>query len=142
MLGKGEAVDELPKYQEVLARRIPPGTEEPDDPYDVRKGRITNPTVHIGLNQMQRVLNGLIGRYGKPEQIALELARELKLNEEQKADVNREIAKILTLPDMKERLVTLGCDAVASTPEEFDQMVKDSAQIWGEVIRASDIKLD
>jgi CRISPR-associated endonuclease Csn1 len=43
LLGKGDAVDELPKYQEVLGRRIPPGTDEPGDPYNVRKGRITNP---------------------------------------------------------------------------------------------------
>jgi len=93
LFGKADAVDELPKYQEVLGRRIPPGTGEPDDPYDVQKGRITNPTVHIGLNQLQRVLNRLIVRYGKPEQIAIELARELKLSEDEKAEVNRRIAK-------------------------------------------------
>lgn len=84
---------ELPPYQEVLGRRIPPGTGEPDDPYDVQKGRLTNPTVHIGLNQLKRLVNALVRRHGKPEQISLELARELKLNEEQKADINREIAR-------------------------------------------------
>lgn len=93
LFGKGDAVDELPKYQEVIARRIPPGSENPDDPYDVRKGRITNPTIHIGLNQLQRVVNGLVARYGKPEQIAIELARELKLSEEEKVEANRRIAK-------------------------------------------------
>lgn len=86
-------LDLLPPYQEVLGRRIPPGTDNPVDPYDVRKGRITNPTVHIGLNQLRRVINALIRRYGKPEQIAVELARELKLSEEQKAEKNREIAR-------------------------------------------------
>jgi len=25
--------DELPKYQEILERHVPPGTGEPDDPY-------------------------------------------------------------------------------------------------------------
>src|SRR5690606_41887576 len=84
---------ELPKYQEVLGRRIPPGSEEPDDPYDVRKGRITNPTVHIGLNQLRRVLNALVRRHGKPDQIAIELARDLKVNEEQKGDKTAEIAR-------------------------------------------------
>ena len=93
LLGRGDAVTELPKYQEVLARRIPPGSEEPSDPYDVRKGRITNPTIHIGLNQLQKVANALIGKYGRPEQIALELARELKLSEAEKAEVNGKIAK-------------------------------------------------
>jgi CRISPR-associated endonuclease Csn1 len=93
LLRRGGGVELLPKYQEVIARRIPPGTESADDPYDVRKGRITNPTVHIGLNQLRRVLNALIKRYGKPEQIAIELARDLKLNEEQKREKNTEIAR-------------------------------------------------
>ncbi|HEY4201337.1 MAG TPA: type II CRISPR RNA-guided endonuclease Cas9 [Devosiaceae bacterium] len=93
LLTRGDGHDQLPKYQEVIARRIPPGTEAPEDPYDIRKGRITNPTVHIGLNQLRRVLNALIARYGKPEQIAIELARELKLNEEQKREKNIEIAR-------------------------------------------------
>ena len=55
--------------------------------------------------------------------------------------LNREIAKILTLPDMKERLVTLGCDAVASTPEEFAQRIKTEIETWGKVIRAANIKV-
>ncbi|WP_375451818.1 type II CRISPR RNA-guided endonuclease Cas9 [uncultured Devosia sp.] len=99
----------LPKYQEVLARRIPPGSEEPDDPYDVRKGRISNPTVHIGLNQLQKVLNGLIRRYGRPQEIAIELARELKLSEEQKAEKNRDIARNTRDAQMRsEQLRNLG----------------------------------
>ncbi len=86
-----EGLDELPKYQEVLQRRIPPGTSDPDDPYDMAMGRITNPTVHIALNQLRRVVNALIRRYGKSDQIALELARELKLNDRQKDEANRRI---------------------------------------------------
>lgn len=81
----------LPPYQEIVARRIPPGTDNPSDPYDVRKGRLTNPTIHIGLNQLRRVVNALVRRYGKPEQIAVELARELKLSEDEKDEVQRTI---------------------------------------------------
>ena len=80
----GDAVDLLPRYQEILERRIPPGTNDPDDDYDIRKGRITNPTVHIALNQLRAVTNRLIARYGKPERIHIELARELNQSEEQK----------------------------------------------------------
>jgi len=109
MLGRGDEVDELPRYQEILARRIPPGTDEPSDPYDVRKGRITNPTVHTGLNQLRRVVNALMKRYGKPEQIAVELARELKLNDEQKQEINREIAKNTRAAERRsEKLQELG----------------------------------
>jgi CRISPR-associated endonuclease Csn1 len=88
-----KGLDELLPYQEIVGRRIAPGTDNPDDPYDVRKGRITNPTIHIGLNQLRRVVNALVRRYGKPEQIAVELARELKLSEAEKQEVQRTIGK-------------------------------------------------
>ncbi|MFN4010743.1 MAG: type II CRISPR RNA-guided endonuclease Cas9 [Pannonibacter sp.] len=91
--GRDEGEDELPPYQEILQHRIPPGTNNPDDPYDIEKGRFTNPTVHIALNQLRHVMNALIGRYGKPAKIAVELARDLKLSERQKEEVNRTIAR-------------------------------------------------
>lgn len=84
----GELLDELPYYGTVLERHIMPGTGNPDDPEEMRVGRLTNPTVHIGLNQLRRVVNRLIKRYGPPEQIAIELARELKLNDERKREIN------------------------------------------------------
>jgi CRISPR-associated endonuclease Csn1 len=73
-----------------------PGTGEPDDEDDPdrndieRIGRLTNPTVHIGLNQLRWVVNRLIKCYGPPEQIAIELARELKLTDDEKKRRNRE----------------------------------------------------
>lgn len=89
----GVILERLPYYAEVLQRHVPPGTNEPSEPDDaIRLGRLTNPTVHIGLNQLRRVINALIDKYGHPHQIVVELARDLKLNEEQKKQVNREIA--------------------------------------------------
>ena len=38
---------------------------------------MTNPTVHIALNQIRLVVNELIGRYGRPHSIAIELGRDL-----------------------------------------------------------------
>src|SRR4029077_7543550 len=55
--------------------------------------------------------------------------------------LQREIAKALALPDMKERLVALGCDAVASTPEEFGARIRTEIDFWGNVIRAANIKM-
>lgn len=83
----------LPPYQEVLGRHIPPGTGNPDDVYDVFKGRVTNPTVHIALNQLRRVVNALIARHGRPDRIAIELGRDLKLNDKQKDEINRTISR-------------------------------------------------
>jgi CRISPR-associated endonuclease Csn1 len=87
----GEILDELPYYGEILSREIPPGTQNRDDPEEIRWGKITNPTVHIGLNQLRKLVNELIKIYGRPENIVVELARELKLNEKQKADLNRNL---------------------------------------------------
>ncbi|MGJ5242797.1 type II CRISPR RNA-guided endonuclease Cas9, partial [Bradyrhizobium oligotrophicum] len=84
----GEVLDELPYYGVALERHIMPGTGDESDPEEMRIGRLTNPTVHIGLNQLRRVVNRLIKRYGRPEQIAIELARELKLDDERKREIN------------------------------------------------------
>lgn len=89
----GAGVDTLPKYQEILERRIPPGTNDPDDAYDIRKGRITNPTVHIALNQLRAVANRLIARHGRPERIHIELARELNQSEDQKREATSRNAR-------------------------------------------------
>jgi tripartite-type tricarboxylate transporter receptor subunit TctC len=47
-----------------------------------------------------------------------------------------EIAAIIALPDIKERLTTIGFDPVGSTPEEFAARIHDEIELWGNVIRA------
>jgi CRISPR-associated endonuclease Csn1 len=81
---------QLPYYGVALERHIMPGTGNPSDPEEMRVGRLTNPTVHIGLNQLRRIVNTLIRAYGLPDEIAIELARELKLTDEDKKRINRE----------------------------------------------------
>ena len=88
-----KGADRLPPYQEVLARHIPPGTGDPTDPYDDYMGRITNPTVHIALNQLRHVVNALVRKYGKPDRIAIEVGRELKMNDRERDEVNRRIGR-------------------------------------------------
>jgi CRISPR-associated endonuclease Csn1 len=89
----GECLDRLPYYGELLARDIPPGTQLASDPPEKRWGRITNPTVHIGLRQLEKLVNAIIAVHGRPDQIVVELARELKLNEKDKEEHNRRIRK-------------------------------------------------
>ena len=79
----------LPYYGEVLDRHIVPGTGDPDDFHEDRIGRLTNPTVHIGLNQLRRLINRLIEQHGKPAEITVELARELKQNKKQREEAKR-----------------------------------------------------
>lgn len=87
----GECHDELPYYGEILVREIAPGKEDYGDALERQWGKITNPTVHIGLNQLRKLVNAIITKYGRPNDIFVELARELKLNEKQKKDYNKQI---------------------------------------------------
>lgn len=58
--------------------------------YDERiYGKIANPTVHIGLNQLRIVVNEIINAYGKPENIHIEFARELKLSRDKKNEISK-----------------------------------------------------
>lgn len=85
----GEILEELPYYAHILERHVAFGTGNPEDSEETRYGKVANPTVHIGLNQLRRILNSLIREYGKPSQITVELARELKQNKKQKDRTNK-----------------------------------------------------
>jgi tripartite-type tricarboxylate transporter receptor subunit TctC len=54
--------------------------------------------------------------------------------------LHREIVRIATAPEMKERLAALGYDVVASTPEEFATRIKVEIETYGKIIRAAKIK--
>jgi tripartite-type tricarboxylate transporter receptor subunit TctC len=55
--------------------------------------------------------------------------------------LNREIVRIMTLPDTKEHLAGLGLDPVGSTPEEFAEVIKVGVEKWGRVIRLANIRV-
>ena len=89
----GELLPELPYYGEYLQRHVGFGTGVPEDPPEKRFGKVTNPTVHIALNQTRVVVNSLIHRYGRPAEIIIEVARDLKLSRERKREIEAEQAK-------------------------------------------------
>lgn len=84
--------DELPYYGAILEGSTMGIKAEPKNDEE-RYGKISNPTVHIALNQTRTVVNALIRQYGKPAQIALELSRELKASREAKAAMQRKITE-------------------------------------------------
>ena len=89
-----EAHDRLPYYGVVLERDAigaDPNKDPEIDGEPARYGRFPNPTVHIGLNQLRRVVNRLIDVYGKPEDIVVELARDLKWNRERKQHYQQQL---------------------------------------------------
>ncbi|GAB1481022.1 hypothetical protein MASR2M74_36050 [Paracoccaceae bacterium] len=89
----GEVFSVLPYYGEILTREIAPGKAEYGDPLERQFGKVTNPTVHIGLRQLQKLVNAVIARHGKPDRIVIELARELKLNDREKEEHQRRIRR-------------------------------------------------
>lgn len=90
-LSDGEWFSRLPPYNQVseLQRHIGFGTGNPEDPPDLRYGRFANPTVHIALNQLRRVVNALIDLHGAPDEIVIEVARELKQSQKQKDEAKK-----------------------------------------------------
>jgi tripartite-type tricarboxylate transporter receptor subunit TctC len=56
--------------------------------------------------------------------------------------LNREIVSSIALPDMKERLATLGYSPVGNAPEECAAQFRADMAQWGKVIRAAGIKAE
>ena len=86
-------LDRLPRYNELpaLQRMIGTGTGNPEDPPDIRFGRISNPTVHIALGQFRRVMNALIDRFGKPAQVVIEATRDMAKSARELNEIERTI---------------------------------------------------
>ena len=84
----------LPYYGEAVKGHIIPGDGcfpergEADD-LARRIGQVSNPTVHIALNQLRNVVNELIRRYGHPQSVAIELSRNLPAGKEGRAKTEK-----------------------------------------------------
>lgn len=91
---KREILRSLPYYGKILTGQVSGAKGESYNGSDEeRYGRIANPTVHIALNQLRKLVNALIRRFGNPNQIIMEVARELKLSKARKDEIFREQAK-------------------------------------------------
>ncbi len=86
----GEIFASLPYYGIPLERYVAFGSGIPEDSDEKRYGKIANPTVHVGLNQVRKLVNALIARYGHPEEIVLEVARELKNSLKKRKEIEDE----------------------------------------------------
>ena len=91
---KREIQRSLPYYGKVLVGQVNGAKGENYEGNDEEKyGFIANPTVHIALNQLKKLVNALIRRFGNPDQIIMEVTRELKWSKTKKEEVFREQAK-------------------------------------------------
>jgi len=120
----------LPYYGEYLQRHVGFGSGKPEDAPEKRYGKIANPTVHIGLNQVRLVVNALIQRYGHPSEVIVELARELKQNQEQRKEEQERQA------ENQERNKRLRKDAANILQISEEQVSRDDIEkmiLWEEL---------
>ncbi len=92
-----ENIPAASEYLEYYGKVLPDSVVDPqiENPKndEERYGKIANPTVHAALNQLRKLVNELIKLYGKPEQIVIELARDLKNSRNAKDVINKKIAE-------------------------------------------------
>ncbi|MBV9757241.1 MAG: type II CRISPR RNA-guided endonuclease Cas9, partial [Alphaproteobacteria bacterium] len=89
----GEIRDRLPYYGEILCERLGTGTGEAGHPDEKRLGRAPNPTVHVALNELRRVVNAIIDHFGPPTEIVVETLRDLGRSKKQREEYEREQKK-------------------------------------------------
>lgn len=58
------------------------------------------------------------------------------------AKLNTEMARILNLPDIKQRLIEMGSPPVAGTPDQFGALIKSEIVKWGKVVKQAHVSLD
>ena len=123
---KQDTSEYLEYYGKVLPDSVvDPQIENPKNDEE-KYGKIANPTVHAALNQLRKLVNELIKLYGKPEQIVIELARDLK---------NSKAAKSRYIKQNKENQKLN--NKVQGIIEEFkvkgDKATRDKVKLWLEL---------
>jgi CRISPR-associated endonuclease Csn1 len=129
-LHTGELYRALPYYGEILTGYTSP-TPRATDADERAFGRIANPTVHIGLNQVRLLLNALVKKYGHPSSIVIELTREFGSG----ADRRREILRTQAENEDRnrradERLAALGVRVSRLNRQKlqlYDELGKENA---------------
>lgn len=58
------------------------------------------------------------------------------------ARINAETIRVMTLPDVKEKLSTLGLDAAPASPESLANLIQVETVKWAKVVKESGAKLD
>jgi len=58
------------------------------------------------------------------------------------ARLHREIARIMHLPDIGQKLAADGSQAVGSTPEDFTALIKVEIAKWGKIVKEARIKIE
>ena len=79
-------------------------------------------------DQEADTLTGIVAPAGTPKEIVDRLQRD--------------IAKIVAQPDVRDKLTTLGFVPIANSPAEFGARIKVEMEKWGKVVRAAKLKIE
>jgi len=71
---------------------------------------------------------GLVAPAGTPSEIV--------------AKTQRDVARVVAMPDVRKQLVDIGAEPVANTPEEFAARIKKESALWAKVVQTARIKFD
>ena len=71
---------------------------------------------------------GLVAPAGTPREVVQKL--------------NAEVAKILAMPDVRERFMAQGVEPLGSTPEQFGEHIKAQMTKWSKVVRDAGVKAE
>ena len=123
--GEGKA-DRLPYYGAVLERDVVGGGKDGRNDVE-RYGRIANPTVHIALGQVRRLFNAIADQHGKPDEVVVELARDLK---QSRLDRERDLKENARNRERNERLTEIAGKALGGAEPTAHQMRK--LRLWEE----------
>ena len=58
------------------------------------------------------------------------------------ARLNTEVAKILMIPEIRQRLIDGGSEVIANSPEAADKFLQSEIARWGTVVKAANIRLE
>ena len=94
---------------------------------------VVEPFVMVQLVMVLAVVDvsmiaGVVGDTGTPPEIVNKL--------------NREIVRILALPDVQEALLVEGGEITPTTPQEFAALIRSELQLWRNVVRQAGIAID
>ena len=129
----GEVMEALPYYGDPLRRHVAFAKDNPTNDEE-RFGKIANPTVHIGLNELRKIVNALIKRYGHPREVIIEVARDLKMSRERKLEIQRD-QKVRQ--DRNDQQVAEACAVLGLTVANIDSSkrreLSQKMQLWVEL---------
>ncbi len=79
-------------------------------------------------DQESDTLTGIVAPAGTPPEIV--------------ALLQREIAKAIAMPDVRQKLLQQGFDPIANTPDQFGARIKTEMEKWGKVVHAAKLRIE